>query len=71
MLKKIMEYNSSTSKEIAVSCVKALKAFKPTQAAIITLTDATATIAPESQEYQSREQNESEVADTEEANHIT
>ena len=30
MLKKIVEYNSSTSQDIAVSCVKALKSFKPT-----------------------------------------
>ena len=29
MLKKIVEYNSSTSQEIAVSCVKTLKSFEP------------------------------------------
>ena len=71
MLKKIVDYNSSISKEIAVSCVKALKAFKPTQAAIATLTDAPDTISPEAQEEQAGEHNEEEVADTAEANPIT
>ena len=71
MLKKIMEYNSSTSQEIAISCVKALKTFKPTQAAIATLTNAPATISPGSQEEQAGEQNEAEVADTAESNPIT
>ena len=58
MLKKIVEYNSSTSREIAVFCVKALESFEPTQAAIATLTDAPDTISPEAQEEQAGEQNE-------------
>ena len=49
MLNKIVEYNSSTSQEIEVSFVKALKAFEPTQEAIATLTDEPATLAPEAQ----------------------
>ena len=71
MLKKIVEYNSTTSKYIAVSCVKALKSFEPTQAMIATLTDEPSTIAPESQEEQAGKQNKAEVADTAEAKHIT
>ena len=87
ILKKILEYNSSTSQEIAVSCVKVLKAFEPTQAAISTLTDASATIAPEAQPIaarthtmggataingeQAREQIEAEGSDTAESNTIT
>ena len=78
MLNKVVEYNSSTSQEIAVSCVNSLKAFGSMQAAITTLTDVSATISPESQpiaapthntggatkinEYQAREQTEAEVA---------
>ena len=64
MLKKIVEYNSSTSQEVTLSCVKALKSFEPTQAVITTLTDALATISPEVQEDQAGEQNEAEVSDT-------
>ena len=71
MLKKIVEYNSSTPKEIAVSCVKALRAFETMQAAIATLTNAPYTISPEAQEEQAGEQNEGEVADTAEADTIT
>ena len=66
-----MEYNSSTSKEISVSCIKALKDFYPTQSAIANLTDAPANISHESQEDQTGEQNEAEVSDTAEANPIT
>ena len=57
MLKKTVEYNSSTSKEIVVYCVKALKALKHMQAAIGTLTDVPVTIPPEPQEEQTGEQN--------------
>ena len=46
MLKKIVEYNLSTSQEIALSCVKAIKSFKPTQSEITTPTNVPATIAP-------------------------
>ena len=48
MLKKITEYNSSTSQEIALSFVELLKDFEPMQAAIATLTNAPATISLES-----------------------
>ena len=87
MLKKIVKYNSSTSQEVALSCVKALKEFEPTQEAITTLTDAPDTISPESQpiaaptqttggaktinEEQAGEHTKAEVADTAEANTIT
>ena len=47
--KKIVEYNSSASQEIALSCGKALKSFEPTQAAIATLIYAPANIGPKSQ----------------------
>ena len=49
MLKKIVEYNSSTSQEITVSCVKALKSIKHTQSVIATLTDVPANLSPEAQ----------------------
>ena len=49
MLKKIIEYNSSTPQEITASYVKSLKACEPTQAAFATLTDAPDTIASEPQ----------------------
>ena len=49
MLKKIVEYNSSTSQEIAAYSARALKSFEPMQATIATLTDAPDTIAPELQ----------------------
>ena len=55
MLKKIMEYNSSTYQEIALSFVNVLKSFEPTQAEIATPTYASATTAPESQEEQAGE----------------
>ena len=87
MLNKIVEYNSSTSQDIAVSCVKALKAFEHTHTAIYTLTNAPATIAPESQPVTvptqtmggattinkegAGEQNKSEVSDTAEENPST
>ena len=71
MLKKIVEYNSSTSQKIAVSFIKAIKAFKPTQSVIATITNAPDTKSPETQEYQSGEQNEVEVADKAEAKPIT
>ena len=44
-----MKYNSSTSQEITVSCVKALESSEPMQAAIATLTNAPATIDPAAQ----------------------
>ena len=71
MPKKIVEYNSSTSKEIIVSCVKALKYFKLTQSAMVSLTDAPDTIDPEAQEDKAGEQNKAEVLDTSESNLIT
>ena len=49
MLKKIVQYNSFTYQDITVSCVRSLKAFKPTQVAMANLTDAPATIFPEDQ----------------------
>ena len=52
MLKKTVEYNSSISQEITVSCIEVLRAFEPTQAAITTLTYAPDTIDPEDQEAQ-------------------
>ena len=55
MLNKIVEYNSSTSKSIAVYCVKALKTSEPTQAAIATLTYVPSTTYPEYQEEKSGE----------------
>ena len=70
MLKKIVEYNLSTSQEITVSCVKALKTFKPTQSAIATITNEPDTLVPVAQEEQVGEQNKAEVADKEEANPI-
>ena len=48
-LKKIVEYNSYTPQEIAVSFVDALKSFKLTQSVITTLTDAPTTVSPEAQ----------------------
>ena len=49
MLKKIVEYNYSTSQDITASCVKALKAFKHTQVAIATITYAPAIKSPKDQ----------------------
>ena len=49
IIKKIVEENSSTSQEISVSCVKALKSFGPTQADIDTLINTPDTTAPEVQ----------------------
>ena len=49
MLKKIAEYNSSTSQEITVYFKKVLKAFKPMQTAISNLTNAPSITAPEAQ----------------------
>ena len=66
-----MEYNSSTSQEIAVSGVKALNAFKAMQAAIYTITNAPDNLASGSQEDKLGEQNEAYVADTVEANPTT
>ena len=87
MLNKIVEYNSSTSQEIVVSYVKALKSFERTQVEITTLTDAPAIIAPKCQpivaptqttggattinEEQAGEHNKAEVAYIAEANPST
>ena len=78
--KKIVEENSSTSQENAVSCVKALTAFEPTQSVIANLINAPVTAAHETQptaapahttgkaikinEGQSGEQTDAEVSDT-------
>ena len=70
MLKKIVEYNSYISQEIAVSFINALKTIKTTQAAIATITNAPDTLVPVAQEEQVGEQNKAEVADKEEANPI-
>ena len=71
MLKKIVQYNLSTSEEITVSCVMALKTFKPTQSSIATIINAPDTLVPESQEEQAGEQNKEEVSDTAEEKPIT
>ena len=49
MLKKFMEYNSSTPQDILVSCIKELKSLEPTQAEIANLINAPANISPETQ----------------------